>query len=471
MSAPSAQQLVFEGPDPERLLLEAWSIHGTQVRFSEPVVVRRGGIGGFFAKAHYRIEVVPTTPGETGADLGGARPAETSVPQSDEALETVVASPYGATARPAHTAQPAGTDAPAAPLLPFLPPDAPPPRPPLPPIPAELAPAASAPPVPSGPADAGARRALADLVATTEDEVNLHSSPRPSFDEVLGKVVGSLGDDPAGLAAAVPATARSVPAGPGDAAIAGASTPSAGDGRVLPSRPWDDAAADGLAGGAPAGAGRSASEALREQLTLVGFPNRVLAEAPTAPRSLAEAFALAPTPRPLPRTPGSLIAVVGSLAVARGVAAQVGLPPGEIGRARRARAIGEAPSPFVVHDEQEARDLAPGWRRDRVGVAAVMLSSFTRDGAWARAMLRAMAPSMTIALASATMKGEDVLALCNALGGVDALVVEDLEATLTPAAILGTGIPVGMLDGVAADPASWSAIAARALARRSVVED
>lgn len=335
----------------------------------------------------------------------------------------------------------------------------------VPAAPAAQQPAAQPPPPQQPPPGGPAASPLEALVAATEDEVDLSSSRRASFDDILDKVAGSLGDEPSSLGATLPAEPpRHAPEPPHHAPqpAAAPATPgrhlrsSALERPVVEARPWS---APGQRPPAPDGA-------LTEQLELLGFPAGLIEQAATAPRTLLEAFALATSPRALPRTPGSLVAVVGSTQVAKRIAELCGVPAVELARARRWRADHEASSPLVVHDAYEAADLAPGWRRDRVAVVALAVSSAGRDGAWARQLLRALAPSMTIAVASATTKPEDVAATCEAIGGADALVLEDVDATLTPAASLSAGIPVGMLDGLPADAATWVAVASRALARR-----
>ncbi len=601
MSAPSAPQLVFEGPDPERLLLEAWSIHGTQVRITEPVIVRRGGIGGFFAKEHYRIEVLPAAPMAPHARM--VAPGAFSSPSPDTPLLG-----YPAAAGPA-------------------------------PVPAASAPfeQATGLPVPGAPGPATSW-ALAELVAATEDEVDLHSAPQPSFEEILGKVAGALGDDPVtfdgrlpadhlaapiapsmllelldGAAAAlagpvmpatpvvadpvtaatpvVPAAADPVTAatpvvpliaGPIEAPAAGPShlASTALDRPIVRARPWTlaDAALDAtaepeapealtseamdtaeaelaesataaegegkraagpaegeseLTPAAEASRGRharrpelpeldgpqavAAQEAprgrhakrsdsteaspiatarrprhvrravtevtkaatheqaltagsgveLAVQLSQVGFPELLLSGATMAPRTLGEAFELAPEATPLPDEPGSLVAIVGSPALARAVAEIVGLEPAEVARVRRSRVGGCGAADLLAQDVEAAAELAPAWRHGRVGVVAVAVGSPFEDGPWAAAMLRAMRPSVTLAAASAIMKADDVRAFCTLLGGVDALIVEDLEATLSPASLLGTGIPVALLEDRPAKAGTWAEIASRAIARRT----
>ncbi|HXQ62735.1 MAG TPA: hypothetical protein VN796_10400, partial [Acidimicrobiales bacterium] len=57
----------------------------------------------------------------------------------------------------------------------------------------------------------------------------------------------------------------------------------------------------------------------------------------------------------------------------------------------------------------------------------------------------------------ATAKAEDVAAWAEALGGIDALALENLEATVSPASALGVGIPVARIDGQPATAARWVA--------------
>jgi hypothetical protein len=425
MSAPS-RQLVFEGPDPERLLLEAWSVHGTKVRITEPVVVRRGGIGGFFQKEHYRIEVVP-------------EPEEPASPSNMPAATVDVDLPGGA---PSLATRPMAIQEGRRILEPSV----------------------------IYQSNNAAAAALGALVNATEDCVELDTSKPASFDEVLDKVASSLGEDPGSLSLSFPADPTLEPA----PVEASAATWAALD---APARTEvaDSALASAMSTASeqeplPAAAplpSALASPSVLEELDLLGFPRSLLEAADAPVRSLVDAFALAPRARALPRSPGSLIAVVGSLHVARLLAAQLGVARHEVARARRWRARGEPASPLVVHDAYEAADLSPGWRRDRVGVVAVNVASFLEDALWAREVLRAMGPSMTIALASATTKAEDIAAACAAIGGVDALALEDLDATLTPAAVLATKIPVGMLDGAPANEANWVVTASRALARRA----
>ncbi len=213
-------------------------------------------------------------------------------------------------------------------------------------------------------------------------------------------------------------------------------------------------------------------------LVMAGFPEWLLPAAagdvttggPAGARSLEEAFAAVPAPRPLPRTPGSLVAVVGegraATQVARSVAAELGVRPSEIAVAALEGTTRSRRPGYRVRTPDEAADLSAGWRRDGVGVVVVHASSAEADRRWAREMLRAMRPSCVWGLARASTKPEDVERWANDIGGVDALVVDEVAGTVTPAAILSAGIPVVRLDGEPATPERWADVVAALAAGR-----
>lgn len=467
MSTPS-QPLVFEGPDPKRLLLEVFAAHGPGAKISEPVAVRSGGVLGFFAKMHYRVEVTPPT----------------TAPAPAAADAPVVAAPAPPTARAVGPRAGVGADAPAAPA-----------------------------------ATSATGAALAGLIAQTEDEVDLNSSRRESFEEILDKVASSLGEEPGAELAllgspallAAPSASATAPAGrPGrllrNDELANAVfselplTPlSASDSVLASRRPGEPAPArsvptvpvstrhkpptrhqtmeEELAGlvlkpAAPIEpSGDVMPASVSTDLALVGFPLRLLATRSFELGSLTEAFALAPVARALPKSPGSLIAVVGSggraLSAAKVIAAEIGMEHAAIPRAlaRRARSGGE--DHLVVHDAAEAADLSPGWRRGRAVVVTVSVPSTVAAGEWARSVLGGLAPSMILLVASAAAKTEDIQAMAETIGGVDGLVLEDCSETLTPASVLSADLAIARIDGQPACASVWAAVAERALERRA----
>ncbi len=186
--------------------------------------------------------------------------------------------------------------------------------------------------------------------------------------------------------------------------------------------------------------------------------------------TVEEAFSALPPPPALPAVAGSLIAVVGegheARAAARDLAVELGLDPDEVAVAapwRAARAL--APDLFVRTPE-EAAALSPGWRRDRVGLVAVNAPLLGCDHEWAKAMLKALRPSITLGQHLATTKPEDIGRWARMIGGLDALVVEQIDSTCTPAAALGAGVPVLRLDGFPATAKRWAQITTDLVATR-----
>lgn len=189
---------------------------------------------------------------------------------------------------------------------------------------------------------------------------------------------------------------------------------------------------------------------------------------------LRHVFARLPAPPPLPRTSGGLVAVVGS--PLRGEGALSGLLETAGSVRPTAHAIARAvrcgvedialvceglPDRSVAPglsacSPTEVASFAPGWRRDKVGVAAVYGPALGEDQRWTREVLKAMRPSSVVAVVSATTKPEDVERWVQAIGAADALALVDVRRTCTPGSILSLGIPVLSLDGEAATPSCWA---------------
>jgi hypothetical protein len=79
-------------------------------------------------------------------------------------------------------------------------------------------------------------------------------------------------------------------------------------------------------------------------------------------------------------------------------------------------------------------------------------------------MLEALEPTMVWATVEATRKPEDVTHWSEQAGGFDALAVTGLDDTVSPAAVLHCGIPVGRLEDRPATPALWAALLAERIA-------
>jgi len=324
---------------------------------------------------------------------------------------------------------------------------------------------------PSGAAVAGVS-GWEGLLTSTEDEVELSSGgpvagadaapapppaavgPAKSFDEVLTDVASSLGEEP-GTYRPDPTTLRRMRGGGAGQRPAASPLPPVAE---RPGRPAKWAAIQaGL-------------------LEMVGFPASLL-PAPLAGLTgdhavglFEAAFGSLPPARPLPRTPGSLVALVGdpraAARLARTVAAELAVPPKDIAVAAPDGNAGAGRPGLRVRTVEEATDRSGDWRRDRVGIVVVHAPPPGGDQQWARAMLRALRPSCVWGLVSATTKIEDVARWADDLGGLDALAVGEVGHTMTPAAVVATGIPVARLDGQPATPPRWAAVVAELAARR-----
>ncbi len=412
----STLPLVFEGPDPEKLLIDAWSVHGTGVRISEPACVRKGGLFGFFQKLHYRIEVLPAVP-EPPASRSTAR---------------------AATQAPVTTAS-----------------------------------------------------ALERLVESTEDVFEVDGPPRRSFDEVLDGVASALGDDPATFAAsgiAGLATAGALATEVVERETAGHEAPGAA--REAAARRersavgrFDDPLGElrrlaaGEAGEAPAGErdfsapgppnAVGAPRAARETLDGLGFPRELVDRVPGRLAPLAAidaACALLPAASPLPDVAGALIAVVGELGRALEIASTIiddlGLDDAEIAVVAADRPGFAVPTHLIATDARTAAALSPGWRRDGVAVVAVGTGTDRASARWCRTVLHALRPTAAWAVVSAAAKPEDVACFAASAGGLDALVVDDLDATVTPAAVVRAGVPVARIGDAPATARRWSELLA-----------
>lgn len=212
---------------------------------------------------------------------------------------------------------------------------------------------------------------------------------------------------------------------------------------------------------------------------------------------LVDLFSRLPAPPPLPHGPGTVVAVTGhlphALAAARDVAVDIGADPAQVvllgarrpslsptggslaaapqhqdepttlatteTPARPTAGAGSGPDPTAVVDARTDVLVAQVARRRRsVPVVVVVESGFGgAQRTWAAHTLARLRPSAVWGVVEAVAKPEDVAAWATGLGGLDALVVDDLAATVSPAAVLRTGVPVARLDGQPATPERWAA--------------
>jgi hypothetical protein len=177
---------------------------------------------------------------------------------------------------------------------------------------------------------------------------------------------------------------------------------------------------------------------------------------------LHESFAGLVCAHALPSAVGSLLVVVGDGGPARRLAAsladEIGIDPTAVPYASLdAGAYTVATGTLLVRTAQEAAARAPGWRRTRASVVAVDAPMNGTGRAWATDVVGALRPTAIWGVVNATAKTEDVAHWAGCFGAMDALAVENLGATVSPASALGVGIPVARLDGHPASPARWVA--------------
>jgi hypothetical protein len=168
-------------------------------------------------------------------------------------------------------------------------------------------------------------------------------------------------------------------------------------------------------------------------------------------------------PEPLPTGPGSVIAVVGrraeALSVAETFAGELGTSPEDILVAASSFRGGAIDRDRRLSSIDVALERRRTWRRRRQPTIIAVESPLGRPrSAWATHLLDAVEPTMVWGVVDASRKAEDIRDWAVRLGGLDALAVTDLADTVSPATVLGVGVPVGLLDGHEATASRWAAI-------------
>lgn len=387
----------YEGTSLASVLAEVRERFGEEVDIVEANKVRRGGLGGFFAKERYEVVV----------EAGGPDPA-------------------AAGPRP-----PTGDGAPFAERLLSLADDV-----------------------------DDVRMSALGMPVTSDGSVGRAvsvSTEQADFASVLAAIRLQAGAEPA-AAPAPPAD----PAPPAPSPPVGAALDRAALGRAVVPAPM----------AAPASGGADA-------LFRIGLPAEIAQGWPPGADPAAALFEMAARlarPAALPEGRGAVVAVVGdradALTLARSLSAEIGVDADQLILAAPeagGRGTGRAgPHQVPLHRQITGADLAGeqrrSWRRrPRPTIVAVDCPPGSADS-WAARILDALEPTMVWGAVDASRKPEDISAWAEHLGGIDALAVSGLDQTVSPAAILRCGIPVGRLDGAAATPAEWTARLAPRLA-------
>jgi hypothetical protein len=171
--------------------------------------------------------------------------------------------------------------------------------------------------------------------------------------------------------------------------------------------------------------------------------------------ALARALARVPVPPPLPSGTGSVVAVVGSRPY---LDRTIDLVATELSLDRRAVLW---PDDDARLDRLVARRRASG----RASLVAMEGGPGLLSGPPA-AQLQRVAPDYVLAAVGAQGKRDDVVHWVGRLATVDALALWDLDATCTPAELLGM-VPLAFVDGEPSSALAWTLILARrATARR-----
>jgi hypothetical protein len=435
----SAQLKSFEGPDVQVLLDQIRAELGPGAKINGAERIRVGGVLGFFAKEHYRVVV--EAPGATSDDSPSEVPVtEATATASAEDRSSRRTRRKNAAPDDVFSAMAEATDdvndvaavAAAAPV-------------PVTPVPVV--------PAPVVPVDQDSEEN-----APTEDVTE-------SFDAVLSRVATTLGTDPAD-------GARSGHGNGNGTGGAGHGTgpepePELGDPVTGPPVGIASRAALYLAETAPGSA--DPHEVVGVALRRTGLDPSVVAPVTEGLRHgaglealLLHALGSLPPAPAVPRRAGSLLVVVGAGAPARRLAAalagEVGIDPTEVPFCSRdGGASALVTGRLLVRSAEDAAELAPGWRRSRPAVVVVDAAVTGSPRSWATHLIASLRPTAVWGVVESTAKTEDIHAWAEALGGIDALALENLEATVSPASALAVGIPVARLDGQTATAARWVA--------------
>jgi hypothetical protein len=177
--------------------------------------------------------------------------------------------------------------------------------------------------------------------------------------------------------------------------------------------------------------------------------------------ALVQSLADLPATPAVPSANGVVIAVVGSGAsavlLARQLCDEYGLDHERIVLATQ-EPLGEGiPAWMQINDGSTAEERRRSWRRrPSPTIVAVSLPSGRDALPWARNILDCLEPTIAWSIVNAGWKPEDVRDWIERLGGVDTLALAHTDDTVSPAAILDLGIPVGRIEGRPATPIEWS---------------
>lgn len=426
-------RLLLEGPDLQTLLEQIRREYGTGARIVQAEKVRRGGVGGFFAHERFHIQVEVSELRGTGslAQGRGSNPVRSVMDlvdrlnQEEEALHRDVK----------HTSRVATSSlALAAPAV-------------------ASTPGSAARPGPHAPSESPPQTNVIRFSSASSAPVSTQSA---SFAAVMSRLEKSI-DSPAlapvggSLGPWTPLTA----ARPQRAIMANPTS------KPTPPMP------------APAPAPLSNGAKMAARATRMGVPAHVLAgtEEPTdVCRRLLDWVESRPGAPMIVSTPGQVIVVVGEITAAMRVAGvlarELRVDPAAIHLAISAsstshdvpvgRLLSEVPVGRLLSDISDIAMRRTRWQHS-VGSTIVVVEAgmAPADRGWLAAVVSALAPTFTWAVAQASTKVNDVVSWASAVGHVDALALVNVQVTGDPAAALAGPLPVGLLDGQRATVTRW----------------
>jgi hypothetical protein len=179
--------------------------------------------------------------------------------------------------------------------------------------------------------------------------------------------------------------------------------------------------------------------------------------------ALVQRLAQLPPPPMLPGSAGVIIAVIGigtaPIALARRLADELDTDPAHI--------VLATPEPVSELSHPDQADAARrSWRRrDEPTIVALSIGAGRAQLGWAHRILDRLEPTVTWAVVEASCKPSDIAHRVALLGGVDVLALTGVADTVSPASVLELGIPVGRIGAKHATPASWADLLIERLTR------
>jgi hypothetical protein len=193
------------------------------------------------------------------------------------------------------------------------------------------------------------------------------------------------------------------------------------------------------------------------RLRALGLPHELVpshAAAADLRTALFQRLSQLPPPPMIPRMAGVVVAVVGigtaPIALSRRVADELEIDPDHI--------VLATPEPMseLSHPDDAAMSRRSWRRREEPTVVACSIGAGRAQLGWAHRMLDKLEPTVTWAVVEASCKPDDIAHRVSLLGGVDVLALNGIADTISPASVLGLGIPVGRLGSKYATPAAWA---------------